>query len=102
MPHNTRHTPLPRKPHPKITRRRKRRRVTLIAAFRCDDGLVLCADSLETLDGVPVPVRKLEPLDCGAYWLAVGGSGNGDLIDGFNESLQLDVEQWPAGRTRTV
>ena len=46
MLHNLRHRPLPRKPHPKSTRPGKRKCVTLIAAFRCDGGVVICADTM--------------------------------------------------------
>jgi hypothetical protein len=101
MLHNTRHRPLPRKPHPKITRPGKRRRVTLIAAFRCDAGghpaIVLCADTQETVGDTRVAVNKLLPQDVGDYLLAIAGSGNGNLIDGFTDSLVRLVKTWPAG-----
>ena len=45
---------------------------------------------------MPVPVRKLKPMECGHYWLAAAGAGNGDLIDGFIENLRLDAEGWQA------
>src|SRR5688572_5459663 len=103
MLHNARHRPLPRKPHPKITRPGKRRRVTLIAAFRCDAGghpaIVLCADTQETVGDTRVAVNKLLPQDVGEYILAIAGSGNGDLIDGFADSLLRIVRIWPAGAT---
>ena len=77
--------------------------MTLIAAFKCREGVILCSDSLETLDGVPIPVHKLRPIDCRHYWLAVGGSGNGDLIDGFVENLRLDVEAaWQPQHSESV
>ena len=95
MLHNVRHQPLPRKPHPKFTRLEKRRRVTLIAAFRCRDGVVLCADEQETVGDIRVAVNKLKPEDAGAnYQLAIAGSGNSDLIDGFAYKLKLDVAGW--------
>ncbi len=92
MLHNTRHRPLPRKP--KTTRLEKRRRVTLIAAFRCYEGAVLCADTMETVEGFRTPVHKLEAKECGDYWMAIAGSGNSDLIDGFAYRLELDVATW--------
>jgi hypothetical protein len=58
---------------------------------------VLCADTLETDAGVRVPVHKLRPRESEHYWLAVAGSGHGDLIDGFEETLRLDVERWEPG-----
>jgi 20S proteasome alpha/beta subunit len=68
--------------------------VTLIAAFRCQEGVVLCADQQETVGDVRVAVNKIAPQDCGNYQLAFAGSGNGDLIDGFADSLRLNMEQW--------
>ena len=63
MLHNTRHRPLPRKPHPKITRPEKRKRVTLIAAFRCEveneQGAIICADSQESYGDYRVTVEKI-------------------------------------------
>jgi hypothetical protein len=99
MPHTLRHGPLPRKPYPKFTPLGKRKRVTLIAAFRCSEGAVLCADDQETIDGVfRVRVDKLEPLRVGHYQLAIGGSGNvAILVDGFVDTLSLHVAGWGKG-----
>lgn len=71
--------------------------MTLIAAFRCEEGAVLCADQQETVGGVRVTVNKLRPQECGHYTLAAAGSGNGDLIEGFIESYARAVKDWPAG-----
>lgn len=70
--------------------------MTLIAAFRCYEGVVLCADQQETVGGIRVAVNKIKPQDCCNYQLAFAGSGNGDLIDGFADALRLDVAQWPS------
>ena len=79
----------------------KNKRVTLIAAFRCDAGghpaVVLCADTQETVGGTRVAVNKLVPQDAGNYILAIAGSGNGDLIDGFADSLLRAIRAWPSG-----
>ena len=69
--------------------------MTLIAGFRCYEGVVLCADQQETVGGVRVSVNKMKPELCGEYWLAIAGTGNGDLIDGFAYRLKLDLESWP-------
>ena len=96
MLHNARHGPPPRKPQ----RPGKRRRVTLIAAFRCYEGVVLCADSQETID-VPgygqyrVSVNKLDPRRAGDYEFVVGGSGDGDLVEEFTTSLTESIIHWP-------
>jgi len=68
--------------------------MTLIAAFRCDEGAVLCADTMDQAGDFNTRVHKLEARDCGGYWLAVAGSGNSDLIDGFTYRLSLHVEGW--------
>lgn len=68
--------------------------MTLIAAFRCKEGVVLCADTQETVGDVRVSVNKIKPQDMGAYQLAIAGTGNGDLIDGFAYRLELDVANW--------
>jgi hypothetical protein len=75
--------------------------VTLIAAFRCDaagrPGLVLCADTQETVGDVRVAVNKLSPQDWGHYQLAIAGSGNGDLIEAFAYTLGRTIASWPIG-----
>lgn len=74
-----------------------RKRMTLIAAFRCQEGAVLCADTQETVGDVRVAVNKLKPQDLGEYELAVAGSGNGDLIESFTYSLEIAIRSWPVG-----
>lgn len=74
--------------------------MTLIAAFRCYDGVVLCADQQETVGDIRVSINKIKPELCGNYWLAIAGTGNGDLIDGFAYRLKLEMEDktaWPEG-----
>lgn len=71
--------------------------MTLIAAFRCVEGAILCADQQETVGGVRVAVNKLAPRDCGHYQLAIAGSGDGDLIEGFSDSYARLIQTWPAG-----
>jgi len=72
--------------------------VTLIAGIRCAEGVVLCADSQETLD-IPergqyrVQVEKIRPQDVGEYQIVVGGSGDGPLVDGFTDAFVEDVAQ---------
>ncbi len=99
MLHNTRHRPLPRNQHPKITRLGKRRRVTLIAAFRCgidgDPGVIICADSQESIGEYRVTVNKIKPRDCNNYDLVIGGAGNlGPLIDGLANTIERYIQAW--------
>jgi hypothetical protein len=93
---------LPRYPKPRRPGRRKR--VTLIAAFRCYEGAVLCADTLETSveEGTRSFVRKLEPKDTGGYWVAVAGAGHATLIDGFTNTLSRDARNWPPQQNEEV
>ena len=99
MLHNTRHRPLPRKPHPKITRPRKRKHVTLISAFRCqiegEQGVIICADSQESFGDYRVTVDKIRPRDANLYDLCFGGAGQiGDLIDALGNTIEREVKRW--------
>lgn len=77
--------------------------MTLIAAFRCYGGAILCADTLEvSSDGTQAFVRKIEPKDSGEYELAVAGAGNATLIDGFVEALRRDARTWKAQQDEDV
>jgi hypothetical protein len=74
--------------------------VTLIAAFKCDTGVVVCADTKETVE-IPgrgqyrVKVAKIEPQDAGAYDVVIGGAGDGYLVDGFTRKLVNEIATWP-------
>ena len=73
------------------------KRVTLIAAFRCDGGVILCADSQETVGDYRVNVKKIEPAATGVYRAVIGGAGHGPLIDGFAERLRDELATWTGG-----
>jgi hypothetical protein len=60
-----------------------RRRVTLIAAMRCKDGIVMCADSQETVGYYRLAVQKIVPMTAGAVQLMIAGSGTAELIEAF-------------------
>lgn len=71
--------------------------MTLIAAFRCNGGAVICADTQETVGDYRVAVDKIAPREVGEYQVVIGGSGNvAGLIDGFDETLSIAIEDWPA------
>ena len=78
--------------------------MTLIAAIRCADGVVLCADSQETVD-IPergqyrVQVNKIQPQDAGNYQVVIGGSGDGPLVDGFTDGFIEQVTLWESKLT---
>ena len=71
--------------------------MTLIAAFRCAEGVVLCADSQETIGDYRVHVDKIAPISLGAYQAVIGGAGHGQLVDGFAERVSEEMQTWKAG-----
>lgn len=69
--------------------------MTLIAAFRCYEGVVICADSQETRGDLRAPVKKIIHKDSGAYQVAIGGSGDdGTLTDIFIQRFIEEVGMW--------
>src|SRR5713101_2676389 len=76
---------------------RRRRRMTLIAGLRCEDGAVICADTQETveIDGCSyrASVQKIKPREVGNFDLSIGGSGVGDLIDAFIARAERTIRQ---------
>lgn len=70
--------------------------MTLIPAFRCSGGAVICADSQETVGGHRVSRQKLKPFTVDNFDVVVGGSGeNGHLLDGFVQRLRDELETNP-------
>ncbi|MBZ5706265.1 MAG: hypothetical protein LAN63_13020 [Acidobacteriia bacterium] len=53
--------------------------MTYIAAFHCNGGLVMCADTLETFGDYKNYVEKIETAD--PFPLAIGGAGVSDIIE---------------------
>jgi hypothetical protein len=75
--------PLPKRhqvPRSKPERFPKKRSMTLISGFRCDEGLAVCADSQETvtIDGNEYRVtrQKIKSVKCGNFELAIGGTSS--------------------------
>ena len=67
--------------------------MTLIAAFRCPDGCVICADSQETVGDHRVSRQKITPKKLGNFEIAIGGSGNiGPLIDAIVHQVESKIE----------
>ncbi len=67
--------------------------MTLIAAFKCSDGYVVCADSQETVGYRRVSRQKITPKKLGNFELAIGGSGdNGPLIDAVVHQIESKIE----------
>jgi 20S proteasome alpha/beta subunit len=81
--------PKPSLPQPKAKRLPVRRRMTLIAGFRCHEGIVMLAD-MEEASGITSKrkVAKLRPVDYFGDWMTVmGGAGDPAIIDNATEDL---------------
>jgi hypothetical protein len=55
--------------------------VTLIAAFKCSDGFLVCADSAEICGPWKTRVDKISPKVCGNFQVAIAGSGLASVVD---------------------
>lgn len=83
-------TPLKPPPHlgripsylvPKIRRLPREKRLTIAAGFTCDEGLVLCADTQETITGyVKTDTEKIRVF-LGLQNMVFTGAGDSDLIE---------------------
>lgn len=90
-------------PKPKPKRLPRREAVTIVAGFKTQDGIVLCADSQETVGGVSkrnVPKLRFEPaskLSSGSDLAAAfcGATDNGAFMD------MLIDEAWSAAKSAT-
>src|SRR5690349_9888996 len=69
--------------------------MTVAAGFRCHDGIVLCADSQESLADYKFHVEKLVTRSSPWTDIAIAGSGNGPLIDAAVERLVKRLEGGP-------
>jgi 20S proteasome alpha/beta subunit len=69
--------PLNVSPLPNPGRLSKRKRVTVAAGYVCDEGVILCADTQETIPGfTKTDVQKLLSFDVPPLRLVFAGSGN--------------------------
>jgi hypothetical protein len=71
--------------------------MTLIAAFKCSEGYVICADSeIKVTDEAGnkshVSRQKLLPLTLGGIEVAIAGAGDGDLIEAFVARLEKKLK----------
>jgi hypothetical protein len=80
----------------------RRKRMTLIAAWRCQDGIVVHADTQESVPvwqgvdaagndiyvGYRKTVLKIEPRQTGHYNFILAGGGNASLIESFIVCLE--------------
>src|SRR5258705_3355145 len=72
----------------------KRRRMTLISAFRCKNNrVVMHADSEENRGTFRKSVQKIVPQKMGSLDVIVAGSGIGELIDSFVDRLKERLDK---------
>ena len=76
--------------------------MTYITSFRCSDGIVFGADTLEVFNDQRVYAEKLERWQCSWGWFVVGVAGNGDLADAFIQCLKDGLEQFVPDEKNTV
>lgn len=74
--------------------------MTLIASIRCDDGIVIAADSQETItdpngNSYRRSVQKISPFSLPTVKAVVAGGGNGNLIDAFIVKFRRHLEATP-------
>lgn len=67
--------------------RRGDRTMTYIAAFRCQGGVVMCADTQETCGEHKNYEEKIEIVDDQSYPLAIGGAGVDDILKPFMQEI---------------
>jgi 20S proteasome alpha/beta subunit len=64
-------------------------KMTIAVGFNATDGVVLCADSLESGVGTKRIIPKLWCYQVAEEWgIAIASAGDGDLADSFNENLE--------------
>ena len=83
MPHNVRREPQKRSLKSKLLRKRKR--VTYIVGIRSPQGVILSADSQETIAGEISYVEKIA--SCPTQDMVIGGAGRAVLVDGFIQHI---------------
>jgi len=92
----------PRLLFPKPRRLPERKRVTIAAGFPCKAGLVLCADTQETISGyVKTDTDKIRILSSQQYNIVFTGAGDSDLIETTIDEMANAIHtEKPEGITR--
>ena len=82
--------PLPRSP--RFKRLRVRKRMTLVAAFRCwNGGVLLCADREESDDYLKSDVNKICRIKLGSCSIFIAGAGTTSLIKKTETQIHSDL-----------
>lgn len=75
------------------TLRRRRRRVTIVAGFKCQGGAVLCADTQETAQDIKLWVDKLKVYDKAWCQAGFAGSGPSYIVDRLIERITQELDK---------
>jgi hypothetical protein len=77
--------------------------MTYIAAFRCAEGFVCCADTQETIEAQKQYVEKLTAFGHGEYPFVIGGAGQGEIIEALTQEIaeHLLIEK-PIGQAKAI
>lgn len=68
--------------------------MTLIAGFKCEGGVVLCADTQETTGAAKYSTEKLEAYERDWCRVGIAGAGNyGDLIDTMVDRIRSGLDR---------
>jgi 20S proteasome alpha/beta subunit len=67
--------------------------MTLVAGFKCQGGVVLCADTRETAEDIKLWVEKLSWYEQPWCQAGFGGSGHSDMIDMLVERIQAKLDK---------
>jgi 20S proteasome alpha/beta subunit len=74
--------------------------MSYIAAYHCKTGIVMCADTQETVGDNKRYIEKILTIDDRAYPLAVGGAGYGPLLDATMQEI-IDRTRESKPKTKT-
>src|ERR1039457_5103400 len=79
---------------PKLNPPWKSKRVTLIAAARTPEGIIIHADSQETVGDYRIEVDKIKSQPMGKFQVLIAGAGQpGTLLDSFPLRLQRRINE---------
>lgn len=78
---------------PKQSRPRRRKAVTIVAGFKCEGGVVLCADTQETAQDIKLWVEKLSLYKQDWCQAGFGGSGHGDMVEMLVQRIKAELDK---------
>lgn len=67
--------------------------MTIVAGFKCEGGIVLCADTQETAQDLKLWVEKLNSYEQAWCQAAFGGSGHGDMLEMLIQRIKSKLDK---------